>query len=160
MELMPARANERLTGIDCVLNEFRNLHDRLLENDFSTHHPRDIEQIINQADQVTRRALDDGPRPLELLLSRRVSTQDLSGIADRRQRIAQLVSEHRQEFILAVIDVLERLLSFPALGHIEADSHNHLIIDTAGAGMYPEHTAGRMAVAVFNLGSSRRVALI
>ena len=51
--------------------------------------PRDIEQIINQADQVACLSLDDRTCPLQLGLPGGMRAQDLGGIADRRKRIAQ-----------------------------------------------------------------------
>ena len=42
-------------------------------------------------------------------LGQLLETQQLHGRADRRERIAQLVGEHREEFVLAMVRLLERL---------------------------------------------------
>src|SRR5882724_13022284 len=90
-------------------------------------------------------------------------TQDLRGTTNRRKRIAQLVGEHRQKLVLALIDVLECFLGSPPLSNVETHSHNQLrdaVIDSAGAAMYPAQTAGRMAVPIIDFSGSRRVALL
>src|ERR1700736_2004234 len=92
-----------------------------------------------------------------------MGAQDLRGIADWRQRIAQLVGEHRQELVLALVHLFERLLSLAALGHIEADAHYQLrytLIDPARAAVYPAQTAGRVTVAIFGLCGPRCIAFV
>ena len=56
----------------------------------------------------------------QLLVVGRRRVQDLDGVEDRRQRIAQLVRQHRQELVLAAIGLAQLLLGALALGDVLA----------------------------------------
>src|SRR5512146_1279261 len=64
---------------------------------FSSRDPRDVEQIIEQAAHVGDLPLHDLIRPLPLLRGPLGLAVGRKRIADRRERIAQLVSEQGQE---------------------------------------------------------------
>ena len=53
---------------------------------------------------------DDVPRPGELRIRERLPVHELHGIVDRRQRIAKLVREHGQEFVLVTVGFLQSQL--------------------------------------------------
>src|SRR3546814_14984149 len=56
-----------------------------------------------------------------LRLSGEPRPQDVQGVADRRERIAQLVREDRQEFVLALIVEAQTLFGFGKVEEIAAD---------------------------------------
>jgi hypothetical protein len=60
-------------------------------------------------DHLPKLALDDAAR---VLVDRRVlgELHDLQRVADRRQRVAQLVGERGEELVLAAVGVAQRLL--------------------------------------------------
>ena len=59
-------------------------------------------------DQVLDLALDHVAGPRALRLGQLLQPQQLHGGADRRQRVAQLVGQHRQELVLAPVRLLQR----------------------------------------------------
>jgi hypothetical protein len=73
-----------------------------LEYDFSGRDPADVEQIVHEARHVQRLALNDvagscGARFLEIR-----EGKHLDGAADGTQRVAKLVREHGEEFVLGL----------------------------------------------------------
>ena len=79
----------------------------------------DVEQVVDQAGHVPDLALDDRESPVDV---RRVDvgrSEDQQGIQDRSQRVAQLVGQHGEEFVLAAVGLLGfgagRLLAEPRL---------------------------------------------
>ncbi len=80
-----------------------------LHANLSLRDARDVEQIVDEADHVLRLPLDDRLRPQRLLGPRLHALQDEDAVADRRERIAQLVREHAQEVILALVRFDQRV---------------------------------------------------
>ena len=64
-------------------------------------HARYVEQVVNQPGQLLDLTLDHLRDLLKLGIGRTLQAEDLHGVADRGERVAQLVSQHRQELILA-----------------------------------------------------------
>ena len=77
-----------------------------------------VQQVIDESGQVSHLTIDDAARPLQLGRARIRHLQDLNGVPDRRQRIAQLVREHRDEFVLATVGLAQRLGRLLALDEI------------------------------------------
>ena len=78
---------------------------RVRELDLAARDARDVEQVVDQPHQVLDLALDRS-RGLAAIAGsgRRAGMPSrCSGVADRRQRIAQLVRQHRQELVLAPV---------------------------------------------------------
>ena len=73
-----------------------------MQRDLAPGNPADIEQIVEQARHVLQLALHHRQHGLRLWLGTRHS-QDLDAVADRCERIAQLVGEAREELVLAAI---------------------------------------------------------
>ena len=69
--------------------------------DLAARDARHVEQVVDQADQVVDLALDDGALVLERLVA--AQPHQLQRGQDRRQRVAQLVAEHRQELVLGAV---------------------------------------------------------
>ena len=59
-----------------------------------------------------------------------VRAQQLHGVADGGQRVAQLVGQHRQELVLAPVGLAQRLFGLLALG----DIHRHAEVAQRSAG--------------------------
>ncbi len=79
-------------------HDFGELDGAAAQLHLSARDARHVEQVLDEADQVPRLPLDDPP----LLLGGvdAAQAQQLERREDRRERIAQLVAEHRQEFVL------------------------------------------------------------
>ena len=65
--------------------------------------PRHVEEVVDEPGQVGDLPLDDLPGPLRLLAAGHRAAEDVEAVSDRRERIAQLVGEHRQELGLAPV---------------------------------------------------------
>ena len=75
--------------------------DRLFTKlDLSAGDPRDIEQIFEQPRQVPHLAIDNLPGLLHMGIAGFAHADDLRRDSDRREGVAQLVSQHRQKLVL------------------------------------------------------------
>ena len=82
--------------------------DRLFaELDLAAGDPRDVEQVVDQADHLLHLAGDHVARPAEVSAVQSRLLKDLDGVADRGQGVAELVGEHRQEFVLPAVVLLD-----------------------------------------------------
>ena len=97
---------------------------------------RDVEQVVDQADQMLDLALDDRRAPRLAGLDAAQSHQ-LQRRQDRRQRIAQLVTEHREELVLRAVRRPRRSRARCQLGHLERhdrDAFDRVRRDRTSAG--------------------------
>jgi Tfp pilus assembly protein FimT len=85
---------------------------------------RDVQQVVHQAHHLAQLAFHDVGGALGRLGVAAAQAQDVEAGADRRQRIAQLVRQGRQEFVLAAVGHDQRLLG--ALAHL------HLVFQRGG----------------------------
>ena len=88
----------------CLRSTTARLHLDLAQRD-----ARNVEQIVDQPRELRRLTSDDISGLDDRLVRRLAHLYDLGRERDRGQRIAQLVGQHRQELVLAPIDVLKRL---------------------------------------------------
>ena len=94
----------------------------LLELELAARDARDVEQVVEQQRHVLHLALDDLAAPLALALVGGVRIEDAHGVADRRQRIAQLVRQRRQELVLAAIGLEQCALGVLEAADVEIDA--------------------------------------
>jgi hypothetical protein len=93
--------------------------DRLtIEVDLSARDPRDVQQVVHQASQVSDLPIDH--RQLAELSA--LEPHQLHRGRDRGERVAQFVSEHREEFILRTIGRLG--------GSVRASQSRGLLLDS------------------------------
>src|SRR3569623_3476249 len=97
---MPVLAEWR-DALDGLADQRRELHGPTIELDLVAGNARDIEQVVDQTREVLDLAFDDPvlacPRAVALQL------HQLNGGEDRRERVAQLVAEHREEVVLRAV---------------------------------------------------------
>ena len=105
-----------------------------LQRDQAARDARDVQQVVDQAASCARTW-----RPMIWLVWRtRASSslrhlQQLGGRADRRQRVAQFVRQHGQEFVLAAVGDLQLLLRFAALGDVAEEERDAAVERAVGA---------------------------
>ena len=80
-----------------------SVHRLLAQLELVLRDPRDVEQVVDQADHVLHLAFGMCRARSTSAASSRVEPHDLQRAADRRERVAQLVREHRQELVLATV---------------------------------------------------------
>ena len=86
-----------LRGLDRALDRVAQAHPSRLEAHVAAMDAADVEQVVDEAAEVLRLPLDDAQRPRRLVVVVRLQAGGGGGHQDRRERIAQLVREHRHE---------------------------------------------------------------
>jgi hypothetical protein len=104
----------------------------LAQCDLAARDAGNIEQIVDQPGQMDDLPLDDFLRPTYPRLGRFQAGEDMGGVADRRQRVAQLVAEHGEKLILAPVRLDQGLL-----GQLE-------LADVLGGAETAEHPSRRV----------------
>ena len=90
---MTALFDQRTCELDGSCNEIRRLDRVATERDLPARDPRHVEQVVHQAFDVPRLALDHADFARDFL--RASKPEQVDGGGDRRERVAQLVAEHR-----------------------------------------------------------------
>jgi hypothetical protein len=97
-----------------------------------------IQQVVDEAGELVDLALDDVARPLQALVRRLTHTQTLGGIANRRDGIAQLVRQHRQELVLAA-PLHQQLFPQLLLAQIGHDQAIHVVVGVEADTVHRRH---------------------
>ena len=99
--------DQRTANLDGQRDTSLEVNGFHLEVDLAMSNAKNVEQVFNQPGQLLDLTLDHlghlpnrGIRPA-------LQAEDLHGIANWGQRVAQLVSQHRQELILAAASFLK-----------------------------------------------------
>jgi hypothetical protein len=98
---------QRGGDLDGFRHQFRNVDQLLLEFDLASGNPGHVEEVVDQACQVTDLALDDRALPFQSTPA--TELHQLQGGQNRRQRIPQLVAKHGQELVFGPIGGFRRL---------------------------------------------------
>ncbi len=156
-QLLTPRLDQRPAGLDRVLQHRQHVDPVRPELDLALGDAADVEQVVDQMDHLTELAFDDVASAVDGLRLARQG-HDLERIADRRERIAQLVGEGGEEFVLAAVGAAQRLLHRLAAGGID-DRAEHagrrgavavdraVHLDPVDASVGPDHAALEMPVA-------------
>jgi hypothetical protein len=94
----------------------------LLELELPARDARYVEQIVEQQRHALHLARNDFAAPLALAVVGRVGVEDAHCIADRRQRIAQLMCQRGEELVLAAIGLEQRALGVLEPRDVEVDT--------------------------------------
>ena len=99
-----ALLEQRAGHLDRFRDHLGHLDDLGLQLDAAAGDAGDVEQVVHQAREVVDLPLDDRAFALRSRLAAQL--HQLQRRQDRRQRIAQLVSEHREELVLGPVRAL------------------------------------------------------
>ena len=88
----------------------------------------DIEEVVDESDRVLQLTVGDLARPVAVVLGGPRRPEELEGVADRGERVPQLVRERREELVLATVGLLQRPLGLLALGHVEDEGDGLLFL--------------------------------
>ena len=116
-ELVPALLYQGLHDLDGARDQRRKLDRLARQVDLAARDARHIEQVVDQSREVRELPLDHVARPAQLWVGYRLHAHELYGTQNRRQRIAQLVREHREELVLVAVRLLQRLFRPGPLGN-------------------------------------------
>src|ERR1700686_1825780 len=106
-QLMALVRHHRFHGLDRARDDGRQLNPLAMDSNLATSDARHIEQIVHQFRQMSELPLNDLACPNELHRRQLRIAHQLHGIVDRRQWIAQLVRQHRQELIFMAIGLAQ-----------------------------------------------------
>ncbi len=111
-QAMMMRLDDRTAGFDRVGHDGCDVDGLFLEPDLAAGDPGNLQQFVDQLGQLAHLVVDDIAGPAQVGIVRTALLHDLDGVADRGQRVAQLVAQHRQKLVLADIG----LGQLPCLG--------------------------------------------
>ncbi len=98
---MAMRIDDRAAGLDREHHDARHV-DRLgVEPDLAAGHPGHLLQVVDQLAELVQLVVDHVAGPAEVGVVGAVVLHDPHGVADRRQGIAQLVTQYGQELVPA-----------------------------------------------------------
>lgn len=80
-----------------------------LKVDSSRPNSRDFHQIVNEASQLSHLTINHGASLILELVVLLLKTQQLHGVGNRGQRVAEFMTDYRQELVLAAMQVDQRL---------------------------------------------------
>ena len=112
MKRVPARRKQNVVGLGDSRDDLGHIHLRLLQLNATARDAGNVEQIIDQPLHQRRLLANDLERFVKSCFARFEQLGQFAGVRDRRQRVSQLVPEHRQELIfppLAVANGLKEL---------------------------------------------------
>ena len=117
-QLVKFFVHERLDHLDGRLDDLPDLEGFRFENNPASRDPRDVEEVVEQVGQVLTLPRDHRSQRAQLGIGADFSGEKHCCVAYRRQRISQLMREHREELILLAIGPAQCLMRSPALGDI------------------------------------------
>jgi hypothetical protein len=106
-EALPAMIEERHRGLDRARDHVAEVERVAPQLDRAARDPRDVRQIVEQAAELPRLAIEHVDRARRLRPAD-AETEELDGVPDRRQGVAELVREHGEELVLGALLLAER----------------------------------------------------
>ncbi len=122
---------QRAADLERLLEGLPQVHSLPLERELSAADPGDIEEVFDQPHQVHHLALDRRLRRRRGVCVAARVPEDSHRVADRRERIADLVRQHGEKLVLAAVGFgelageLSQLLGRgPLLADVAEDGHH------------------------------------
>ena len=137
VQAVAMRIDQRPAGFDGARQHVAQVDGLLVDDELPARHAVDVEQLVDDARQVLALAVDGLAHGLDERIIEIAARHERHGIADRRQRIAQFVRQHRDELVHALRRVGQRF-GVPALRQV---LRHH--VDTRGAA---PSCSGRLAM--------------
>ncbi len=108
-ELVAPGVDQRPAGFDGPSDDLGQIHPLPLQRDGPASDARDVQQVVDQPHEVLHLTLDDLARLHALRVGQLLEPQQMHGGPNRRQRVPDLVRQHRQELVLAPVGFPQRL---------------------------------------------------
>ncbi len=108
MERVPPRIDQRPAELDRSRDRHRNVHGRLRQSYPAGGDPTDVHQVVHEPRQMLDLAGNDVTGLLHDRVTGVAHAKNVDRRHERSQRVAQLVREHRQEHVSALMGLLER----------------------------------------------------
>ena len=104
---MPAFLDQWIDSLHGLCDCVREVDRLASQLDAPLRDSRDIEQVIDEPNQNSHLPLHDADRPVRVRLSRSCAGQYFGCAANRCERIAQLMCEHREKLVLLPVRGLQ-----------------------------------------------------
>lgn len=109
---------ERPDGLDGMVHDRCQLDSVLAEFDLTPTNAADVKKVVDLAYHVPNLPVEDFGRRSGGLCIALIAEQDLDGVADGGQGVAEFVGQHRQEFVFTVVGLAQRFFGERTLRHI------------------------------------------
>src|SRR5262245_31495274 len=124
------RLDQRATGFDGGGDHLGHVNRLLIQTDLAAPDARDFQQIVHDAAHLMDLPLHHFSSLRHYLRVIAAQRQNPDGVADRGERIPQLMGEYRKKLILATVCLLERLgLATQRFFHLLALSDVYIYAD-------------------------------
>ena len=118
-ERVPRGVDGGPAGFDRGLQDGGDVHGSNAQRELVAADAAHVEQVVDEPHHQQHLAVDQVARPGQVGVRGVGHAHDLHGVTDRRQRIAQLVGERGEEFVLAPVALAQRLLGHDAVGDVD-----------------------------------------
>ena len=108
-QLVPPLLQQRAGHLDRFGDEVGGIHPGAPQVHLAARDAGDVEHVVDEADEMPGLALDDGALPFQLAVP--ALPHQVQGGGDGRQRVAELVAQHGQEFVFGAARRLEGALA-------------------------------------------------
>jgi hypothetical protein len=121
---------KRPQRLDRGARRIAKIEQRIAQDDAAVRDPRHVEEIVEQPGHVLRLTVDDLCRLATASVERRLQFEHARRAQDRRQRIAQLVRQHRQEVLAPLRRFLQVSFGLAPFRDVEErdDGADHLVV--------------------------------
>ena len=123
-ELVAGVGEQRLRQLKRTLDRAGDVQPLEAQCERLVHHARDIEQVFQQTGHLRDLTVHHVAAPVALGGVDAGHAQQAQRVADRRQRVAQLVRQHGDEIVLAAVGLVQRQFGQLACG----DVHRHAVV--------------------------------
>jgi hypothetical protein len=120
-QLLPLLPGQRLTRFQGTAHHGGQADPLLADGDLAPADAADVEQVVHEPAEVVQLPLHHDARLVDRLAVAARQPHDLQAVAQRRQRVAQLVGEHGEELGLAAVLLPQRRLGLFALDDVAGD---------------------------------------
>ena len=124
LQAMPPSVEGRAGRLDGVVDHVCQDDAFSRELDLAGREARDVEQVVDETDEVAQLALHDVEGAVPGRVIQAETSHELEAVRERRERIANLVGERRDEFILPAVRFLERRLGLLEFGDVDASTRD------------------------------------
>jgi hypothetical protein len=120
-QLVAGAFDRQLAGLDRAVDDLGDRRALQPQVDLAARDARHFHQVVDQPDDLAHLAPDHLDHAVGLAPAVGPAHQ-LHRVGDRRQRIAQLVGQGRQELVLAAVGFLQRFLGLHGAGNVERNA--------------------------------------
>ena len=120
-QTVPGCVDERPADVDRVSNDPDQIGMLAMERDLSAGDPRDLQQVVDEPDHVIDLALHHLAHARRDRIGRFRQPEHLDRVGDGRERVPQLVRQHREELVFPAVRLVQRRGYLVAMPQVRAN---------------------------------------